>query len=130
MSSEAIPEPVEARPWRADDGPMPRVTTWPERGCPALGVWSHEAWRYARVMGRQDWADGRVFYQVSVDLRGDTTVSVRLYQWPQPGLRVERRPPGRERSAGTAADRGQGKMPRARPRTSSAGPNGRPPTAS
>lgn len=43
-------------------------------------------------MARQDWADGRVFYQVSVDLRGDTTVTIRMYEWPQPGLRAVREP--------------------------------------
>lgn len=42
------------------------------------------------VMARQDWADGRVFYQVHVDLLGDTRVSARMYQWPQPGLRAVR----------------------------------------
>ncbi|MFD5583636.1 hypothetical protein ACFWII_07510 [Streptomyces sp. NPDC127063] len=41
--------------------------------------------------GRQDWPDGRVSYQVHVDLYGDTRVSVRMYQWPQPGLRAARR---------------------------------------
>jgi hypothetical protein len=43
-------------------------------------------------MARQNWADGRVFYQVSVDLRGDTTVTAVLYEWPQPGLRVAHGP--------------------------------------
>ncbi|MER8225422.1 hypothetical protein ABTZ58_33690 [Streptomyces sp. NPDC094143] len=35
-------------------------------------------------MARQDWADGTVHYQVEVDLRGDASMSVRVYQWPQP----------------------------------------------
>ncbi|MEU1502893.1 hypothetical protein [Streptomyces sp. NPDC005732] len=39
-------------------------------------------------MARQDWADGSVHYQVSVDLHGDLLVVLRLYRWPQPGLRV------------------------------------------
>ncbi|MFF9212950.1 MULTISPECIES: hypothetical protein [unclassified Streptomyces] len=42
-------------------------------------------------MARQDWPDGRVCYQVHVDLYGDTRVSVRMYQWLQPGLRAARR---------------------------------------
>jgi hypothetical protein len=54
----------------------------------AQRVGSHGRWRYAVVEARQDWSDGRVFYRVSVDLRGDTSVTSRLYQWPQPGLRV------------------------------------------
>ncbi|MEU4932077.1 hypothetical protein AB0G54_37180 [Streptomyces yokosukanensis] len=87
-TAEEIPEPVTARPWRREDGPRPKVTTWPPGRRPALAVWSAGAWRTAPVMARQDWADGRVFYQVEVDLRGDTLVSCRMYQWPQPGLRV------------------------------------------
>ncbi|MGV9892124.1 hypothetical protein [Streptomyces sp. NPDC003395] len=100
MSAEEIPEPVPARPWRPEDGPRPKVTTWPAGSEPALKVWSHGRWRYASVMARQDWADGRVFYQVHVDLLGDNRVSHRMYQWPQPGLRAVRRrdshpgPPG------------------------------------
>ncbi|MFF3327775.1 hypothetical protein [Streptomyces sp. NPDC002889] len=39
-------------------------------------------------MARQDWADGRVVYQVAVDLEGTTKVTARLYAWPQPGLRI------------------------------------------
>ncbi|MGW7090026.1 hypothetical protein ACWGH2_41955 [Streptomyces sp. NPDC054871] len=92
MSSEAIPEPVEARPWRPEDGPEPDVTTWPSGSRPALSVWSRGAWRHAPVTARQVWADGRVFYQVTVDLRGNLAVSARTYEWPQPGLRVAERP--------------------------------------
>ncbi|MFI7142894.1 hypothetical protein ACIBQ5_35885 [Streptomyces massasporeus] len=109
MSVEEIPEPVPARPWRREDGPEPKVTTWPTGNRPALAVWSHGRWRYAPIMARQDWADGRVFYQVEVDLLGDTTIRARLYQWPQPGLRAEHGPP---RPA--APDRGG--MPRTPPR--------------
>lgn len=86
MSS--IPEPEQGRPWRPEDGPRPVVWTWPKADRPALKVWSAGAWRYAPVMARQDWADGSVRYQVSVDLRGDTLVTARTYRWPQPGLRV------------------------------------------
>lgn len=89
--NDSIPEPVPARPWRPEDGPEPTVWTWPRTDRPALGVWSAGAWRRATVRARQDWADGSVRYQVEVDLRGDTTVVVRLYRWPQPGLRVEHR---------------------------------------
>ncbi|MFD5589336.1 hypothetical protein ACFWII_36805 [Streptomyces sp. NPDC127063] len=97
MSAEEIPEPVPARPWRPEDGPRPKVTTWAAGSEPALMVWSHGRWRYAPVMARQDWADGRVFYQVHVDLLGDNRVSHRMYQWPQPGLRTF---PGSERRTG------------------------------
>ncbi|MGW5434481.1 hypothetical protein ACWET9_46445 [Streptomyces sp. NPDC004059] len=44
----------------------PKVTTYPRVGDPALEVFSHGAWRWAPVTARQDWADGRDFYQVSV----------------------------------------------------------------
>ncbi|MEU4492654.1 hypothetical protein AB0F96_04130 [Streptomyces sp. NPDC023998] len=88
MSDETIPEPTEASPWRPEDGPEPKVTVWPKGDRPALRVWSHGTWRYAVVEARQDWSDGRVFYRVSVDLLGDTSVTSRLYQWPQPGLRA------------------------------------------
>ncbi|MFD0501681.1 hypothetical protein [Streptomyces rhizosphaericus] len=91
MSTQEIPEPVEARPWRVEDGPRPRVWVWPHGDRPALEVWSRGRWRYAPVTARQDWADGRRFYQVEVDLRGETSVCVRLYQWPQPGLRTAHR---------------------------------------
>ncbi|MFF9171761.1 MULTISPECIES: hypothetical protein [unclassified Streptomyces] len=57
-------------------------------------------------MARQDWADGRVFYQVHVDLLGDARVSHRTYQWPQPGLRAVHGPQHRP-----APDTGS--MPRA-----------------
>ncbi|MER7497071.1 hypothetical protein ABT033_31300 [Streptomyces pharetrae] len=87
----AIPEPELARPWRPEDGPRPVVWTWPPGDRPALKVWSSGRWRYAPVMARQDWADGTVRYQVEVDLRGDTRMSSRTYQWPQPGLRVAHR---------------------------------------
>ncbi|GAA2321396.1 hypothetical protein GCM10010234_79040 [Streptomyces hawaiiensis] len=40
----------------------------------------------------QLWVDGTVRHQVEADLRGDTTVSIRMYQWPQQGLRAMRRP--------------------------------------
>ncbi|MEV0487287.1 hypothetical protein AB0I69_42645 [Streptomyces sp. NPDC050508] len=127
MSSETPPEPVEARPWRPDDGPEPKVTMWPHRSRPALAVWSHGKWRNAPVMARQDWADGRVFYQVSVDLRGDMSVVARMYQWPQPGLRVAWYPSS-EPVSGAADDRRL--TPRTRPRPSGPGPEERPPTGS
>ncbi|MFE4425285.1 hypothetical protein [Streptomyces sp. NPDC056817] len=48
-------------------------------------------WRWATVRARQDWPDGRVAYQVSVDLDGSTSVRARTYWWPHPGLRVAHR---------------------------------------
>ncbi|MFJ1552771.1 hypothetical protein [Streptomyces mirabilis] len=82
-----IPEPEPARPWCPEDGPKPEVWTWPNADRPSLEVWSAGAWRSAPVMARQNWADGSVRYQVEVDLRGDTTVTIHTYKWPQPGLR-------------------------------------------
>ncbi len=69
--------------------PPPAVRTWPPGDCPALKVWSLGAWRYAPVRARQDCPDGRVVYQVDVDLRGDASVTTRSCAWPQPGLRRE-----------------------------------------
>ncbi|MET7573343.1 hypothetical protein ABZT04_33335 [Streptomyces sp. NPDC005492] len=108
-----IPEPEPARPWRPEDGPPPEVWTWPNSDRPALKVWSAGAWRYAQVMARQNWADGTVRYQVEVDLRGDTMVTVRTYQWPQPGLR-KGYDSGSQPSRG-ADERRQGEMPRRDP---------------
>ncbi|MFF4276193.1 hypothetical protein [Streptomyces sp. NPDC001536] len=96
--SEEIPEPKQARPWRQEDGPEPQVTVYPNVGAPALSVWSAGAWRYARVRARQvwppsaKWPHGRLLYQVEVDLLGDTTVRMVMYEWPQEGLRVAERP--------------------------------------
>jgi hypothetical protein len=84
----SVEEPVQARPWRPEDGPRPVVWTWPPWDRPALRVWSAGEWRYAPVAARQDFADGTVRYQVEVDLRGDTAVSTVTYQWPQAGLRA------------------------------------------
>ncbi|MEU2380348.1 hypothetical protein [Streptomyces misionensis] len=95
MSSEDVPEPVEARPWTAEDGPWPAVTVYPAADRPALWVWSAGRWRRGEVYARQiwrpsaRWPQGRLVYQVSVDLRGDALVRLALYEWPQPGLRVE-----------------------------------------
>lgn len=81
-------EPVETPPWNAETGPAPVVWSWPAGDRPALKVWSMGRWRYAPVRARQDWPDGTVVYQVSVDLDGSTSVVPRSYAWPQPGLRV------------------------------------------
>lgn len=107
-------EPEQARPWRTEDGPRPVVWTWPRGDRPALQVWSAGQWRNAPIAARQDWADGTVRYQVEVDLRGTTEVTVCTYQWPQPGLRVAH---GSRSDPSRSADGGDvGGMPRARPR--------------
>ncbi|MFI9772225.1 hypothetical protein ACIHJG_35985 [Streptomyces sp. NPDC052415] len=105
----AIPEPEPARPWRPEDGPSPEVWTWPRSDRPTLKVWSAGAWRYASVMARQNWSDGSVYYQVEVDLRGDTTIRTCLYRWPQPGLKAARKSTS-EPSRGVD-ERWQGNMP-------------------
>ncbi|MCG0065988.1 hypothetical protein L0F81_22270 [Streptomyces tricolor] len=105
---EEISEPVEARPWRPEHGRAPALSTWPLADPPALWVRAGGRWRWAEVRARQDWPDGRVAYQVLVDLDGSTTMLLRTYWWPQPGLRVARRSasaPSRE------AGRGGGEMP-------------------
>ncbi|MER7688647.1 hypothetical protein [Streptomyces sp. NPDC097610] len=115
MSSRTPEEPQQARPWRATDGPWPEVWTWPNTDRLALEVWSAGAWRYSPVVARQNWADGTVRYQVEVDLLGDTTVTIRTYQWPQPGLRVAHR--SKSEPSKTVDERAQGEMPRSRPGT-------------
>jgi hypothetical protein len=85
---EHVAEPVEARPWRPEDGTPPTVRTWPRGHAPALWVWSRGCWRWAPVMARQSWPDGRTAYQVSIDLDGSTAVTSRTYWWPHRGLRV------------------------------------------
>ncbi|MEU5748174.1 hypothetical protein ABZ804_21880 [Streptomyces sp. NPDC047726] len=105
-----IPEPQPASPWRADDGPSPKVWVWPRTDRPALRVWSAGRWRYAPVLARQDWADGKPRYQVQVDLAGDTNTTVVLYEWPQPGLRAAH---GSRSEPSQAADEAhQGGLPR------------------
>ncbi|MFM9629794.1 MULTISPECIES: hypothetical protein [Streptomyces] len=105
-----IEEPTLARPWRPEDGPPPKVWTWPKNDRPSLWVWSAGKWRHAPVVARQDWADGTVRYQVECDLRGDTTVVFRTYAWPQPGLRAGL-PSGSEPSMDVVEGRA-GEMPR------------------
>ncbi|MER6392797.1 hypothetical protein ABT236_30580 [Streptomyces sp. NPDC001523] len=101
LMSETEPvEPVALRPWSPVDGPVPRVWTWPAGDRPALAVWSCGAWRFAPVTSRHDYADGRVVYQVAIDLDGSTSVRSRLYEWPQPGLRVARRPVSKPSDSG------------------------------
>lgn len=99
--SEEVAEPEQARPWRAEDGPQPRVQTWSNSERPALRVWSCGAWRWAGVIARQDWPDGRVAYQVEIDAAGTTSVRTRAYWWPQPGLRVAHIPTARSLSDST-----------------------------
>ncbi|MFF9638789.1 hypothetical protein ACF1D2_29945 [Streptomyces bacillaris] len=87
-----IPDAVPRRPWRPEHGPEPTVRCWHGAGRPALLVRSAGKWRYAPVHARQDYANGSVAYQVTVDLLGDTTATHQLYTWPQPGLRVAHGP--------------------------------------
>ncbi|GAA3015319.1 hypothetical protein [Streptomyces fulvorobeus] len=82
-----IPDAVERQPWQPTDGPAPTVRCWPPAAQPALYVRSGGRWRYAPVHARHEYPDGTVAYQAAVDLHGDTSVTVRLYPWPQPGLR-------------------------------------------
>ncbi|MFI8370954.1 hypothetical protein [Streptomyces sp. NPDC085466] len=80
-----VHDATEARPWRPEDGAWPQVKTWPVYGRPAIRVRAGGRWRRGTVLSRQDWADGRVFYQVSYD-PGTYSEVARLFEWPQPGL--------------------------------------------
>lgn len=110
VSDTPVPDAVPARPWRPEDGPRPQVWTWPPTDRPALRVMSGGRPRRAEVIAKQVWADGSVYYQVTVDLYGDTTVRTLLYRWPQPGLRVARRSLAQP-SRGVGPEH-QGDMPR------------------
>ncbi|WP_369265826.1 hypothetical protein [Streptomyces harbinensis] len=77
----------QAAPWRPDMRvPVPEVTVFPPGRQPLLQV----AWRGARpvcpVLARQDWADGRVAYQVVVP----TSIgcgAIRLLWWDPSTMR-------------------------------------------
>jgi hypothetical protein len=104
-----VPEPEVACPWRPEDGHRPKVWTWPRTDRPALWVRSHGAERYAPIIAKQEWADGTVHYQVEIDPHGDRRVGMRLYRWPQPGLRITR--VSRSRPARGVDESWQGAMP-------------------
>lgn len=99
-------EPVEARPWRPEYGPPPRVKIFGPGEHPTMEVWSRGDWRMATVLARHDWRDGRVIYQMSYDPGETTFVFIRSYRWPQPGLRPyspSHRPWPAGRSGGSVA---------------------------
>ncbi|MBG7704850.1 hypothetical protein HCJ76_44015 [Streptomyces sp. MC1] len=104
------PDAVPARPWGPGDGRRPVVWTWPATDPPALWVWSDGRPRRATVLAKQVWESGATYYQVAVDLHGDTTTRIMLYQWPQPGLQVAHRSQF-EPSAGEREEH-RGDMPR------------------
>lgn len=110
---EPIPDAVPARPWNPSDGPEPEVWTWPRTDRPAMWVRAGGRWRWAPVMAKQVWADGSTYYQLEVDVRGDNSVTPRLYQWPQLGLSVAHMP--RSRPSRGVDEQHQGAMPQ-RPR--------------
>ncbi|MFF7977453.1 hypothetical protein [Streptomyces sp. NPDC007905] len=60
--------------------------------------------------------------QRTIDEQDDTTVRTRLYQWPQPGLRVAHH--SRFEPSSGVGEEHQGEMPRTPPRSS--GPHSRP----
>ncbi|AWI32629.1 hypothetical protein [Streptomyces tirandamycinicus] len=81
-------EPEQAPPWRPEDGPAPTVWLWPAGNRPGLFVLVNGRWRYAVVQARHDYPDGRVSYQVEVDVHGSTSITSRSYWWPQEGLKA------------------------------------------
>ncbi|MEU3760973.1 MULTISPECIES: hypothetical protein [Streptomyces] len=79
--------------------------TWPLADPPVLWLRSRGRWRWATVRARQNWADGRVAYQVLVDLDGSAAMVTRAYWWPQQALWVAHRsasPASREPGRGGA----------------------------
>lgn len=89
------PDAVEARPWAPADGPQPTVRVYLPDARPGLWVRAAGEWRYGMVTGRQDHPDGRVVYQVDVQLPDERDGIIgsrsRLYEWPQPGLKAAHR---------------------------------------
>lgn len=85
-------EAVEARPWRTEDGPAPRVRTYPPGARPLLNVYTGGAWRRCTVLARQDWPTGRVSYQVEMTHRRDgaSGTVVRAYWWDSKAMRPVR----------------------------------------
>lgn len=76
-------EAVEAPPWRAGDGPPPRVHTYPYGERPLLDIRIAGEWRRCLVRARYDWPTGHVSYQVEVTrpVKGGVETVVRAYWW-------------------------------------------------
>lgn len=86
---------VEARPWRSEDGPEPAVTVYRRGAQPLLDVFAEGRWRRCSVLARQNWADGRVAYQVEIQLVRDGVegMFVRAYWWDAGVMRPVHVPP-------------------------------------
>ncbi|AXK34656.1 hypothetical protein DVA86_20395 [Streptomyces armeniacus] len=83
---EAVRNALEARPWRPEDGPAPRVWLYPYGRRPALRIRVAGRWRHCLVHARQDYPDGRTAYQVEIALSassdGIVGTYIRTYWWP------------------------------------------------
>lgn len=108
-------EPEQAPPWRPEYGPKPTVWTWPPGDRPALRVLANGAWRYAAVEARHNYEDGRVAYQVLIDVDGSGSMTHRTYWWQPESGRMKRahRTRGSQPSTGTPKGEELGGLPRA-----------------
>lgn len=75
-------EAVEVPPWDPGQGPPPVVKTFPGRERPFLWVFVETVWRSAVVQARHTYADGRVAYEVELQLSSaGPGLVVRAYWW-------------------------------------------------
>jgi hypothetical protein len=75
-------EAVQMRPWRAEDGPPPRMRVYRYGERPLLSILTEGRWRRCPVRARADWPDGRVEVHVDVFLPDDGGATFpRVYRW-------------------------------------------------
>ncbi|MCF3101411.1 hypothetical protein IPZ58_07435 [Streptomyces roseoverticillatus] len=85
------PEPVDAQeapPWSPEQGPWPRVRTWPPAEKPGLYIRVNGRWYHCWVLARHDYADGRMAYQVDIKLPGHDGPVSRMYWWDPRAMRA------------------------------------------
>ncbi|MFC5144309.1 hypothetical protein [Streptomyces aureoversilis] len=84
------PESVDAKeaPSWTEEQPWPRIRTWPPAELPALYVRVDGRWRHCWVVARHTYADGRVAYQVDIDLPEYDGRVNRLYWWDPRAMRA------------------------------------------
>lgn len=86
---EEQPEAEEARPWRTEDGPAPKVHVYEPGRRPMLAIRTGGRWESAVVRARYDHADGHVSYQVDITVEHDgaRTATIRSYVWDPKTMR-------------------------------------------
>lgn len=94
MTGMDVRDAVEAPLWSATMGPPPRMHVW-KYGCePLMRIRVAGVWRRATVGARATWADGRVSYQVTINLPypdGSPRNYLRHYWWDPKAMRPRNR---------------------------------------